>query len=147
MWFPYKKNTPVEFRFIFLEFWDKTVFWDPRAPSMGVTILRKGHLVHVRGTIFNFFSLIFVLLIERPTSPKKHLVHLRGTKFVRFIDFLNMVLFLICPPLLWCDVKTQKTTGLTSHIALVVFCGFSSHLPGGMCRYGHRRATAAVSPL
>ena len=50
------KKNPVEFRFDFLEFWDKFFFWDQRAPSIGEPLLRKGHLVQVRGTKFVCFA-------------------------------------------------------------------------------------------
>ena len=41
------------------------VFWDPRAPSIGGTILRKGHLVHVRGTKFVGFADLNAHLIAK----------------------------------------------------------------------------------
>ena len=49
--FSNKEHTPVGFRFIFLSF-GSIFFGDPRAPSIQVAILRKGHIVHVRGMIF-----------------------------------------------------------------------------------------------
>ena len=52
MRFPYKKKysgrIPIHFPWVS----GQKVFWIPRAPSIGGTILRKGHLVQVRRTFF-----------------------------------------------------------------------------------------------
>ena len=74
--FLHLKNTPVEFRLVLVEFW---VDFFLRAPSIEVTLLRKGHLVHVRATEFASFAGLFFADRRADVSPKPktNLVYVR----------------------------------------------------------------------